>query len=305
MSQLFGLLNVNKPAVWSSRKVVDCVARAVRPAKAGHAGTLDPMATGVLVVAVGRATRLIGFVQEQSKSYSATFLLGQRSNTDDVTGEVTEHAVEREPARDELETALRRFVGRIEQVPPQFSAVHIDGRRAYKLARQGETLELHPRTVEVFRAELTRYEYPKIDLDIECGSGTYIRSVGRDLGEMLGCGAVMSRLERTAIGGFRLDDAVDPHELSPERVAEHLLPAALAVGHLPAFHCTADDVQVLRHGRRIPLRNQLRSPAFSKSAASDRGETIAVFAPDGELAALGESQNDGTLAPRHVFCDAL
>ena len=295
MSPLFGLLNLNKPQGWSSRKVVDVVVRAVKPAKAGHAGTLDPMATGVLVVCVGRATRLIGFVQEQPKSYSATFRLGQRSNTDDVTGEISDVSVDKEPTQTEIETALQAFVGSIEQIPPQFSAVHVDGQRAYKLARKGESVELQPRMVEVYRAALTRYEYPEIDLDIDCGSGTYIRSIGRDLGEVLGCGAVMSALVRTAIGEFRLEDTVDPLTVTSDNIADHLLPASQAVQDLPGYTCTDADIESLRHGRRIALG----IPGYRDA------ELIAVFTPDGELAALGEPKTDDTFAPRHVFCDPV
>lgn len=290
MSALFGLLNVNKPAGVSSRKVVDRVVAAVQPAKAGHAGTLDPMAAGVLVVCVGRATRLIQYVQRQQKTYAATFLLGCRSDTDDITSEVTEVSINQPPSQEQVEAALSEFAGQIEQVPPRFSAVHVNGRRAYQLARKGKDVELTPRSVEVHRIELTRYAFPEIDLIIECGSGTYIRAIGRDLGNALGCGAVMSGLERTAIGPFQIADAVDLEAITPDTVSDHLLPTVKAVADLPQVDCTAEEVAALHHGRRIPARE-----SFSN------GEEIALLTPDGDLAAIAETI-DNEFAPRQVFC---
>lgn len=288
----FGLLNLDKPAGITSRRVVDRVAAAVKPAKAGHAGTLDPLATGVLIVCVGRATRLIEYVQQLPKSYSARFLLGKSSDTDDVTGDLADVPVDVPPARDVVETALRSFVGRIDQVPPAFSAVHVEGKRAYKLARKGDQVELPPREVDVYRLQLLRYEYPDLDVEIDCGSGTYVRALGRDLGEVLGCGAVMSRLTRTAIGPFTLDAAVQLDDVSPASVAALLRPAADAVAHLRQHRCSEDDLQSLRHGRRIAAGRYF-----------PRGEPVAILSPSGELAAIAEPADDGaTLAPRQVFC---
>lgn len=292
--QLCGLLNLNKPAGFTSRRVVDVVAHAVKPARAGHAGTLDPMATGVLVVCIGRATRLIGFVQELPKTYRAQFRLGERSDTDDVTGNVESFPVDRVPDQSQIERLLTEFVGRIEQVPPRFSAVHIDGQRAYKLARKGKDVDLKPRTVEVHRIDLLRYEFPEIEAEIECGSGTYIRSIGRDLGEKLGCGAVMSELVRTTIGPFQLADADSPNDITSESIAEHLLPPLQAVAHLSRFDCTEDDLRHLQHGRRIPLRGPSSLPAV--------GRPLVAVAPTGELAAIGEPVDNGAqFAPRQVF----
>jgi tRNA pseudouridine55 synthase len=295
MPQPFGLLNLNKPAGWTSRQAVDRVARLVKPAKAGHAGTLDPLATGVLVICVGQATRLIGFVQEQPKTYRAEFLLGKRSDTDDVTGNVVDVALDRIPERDEVGSALAGFVGRIQQVPPQFSAVHVDGRRAYKLARRGEAVELSPRTVEIHGIDLMRYEFPRLELKIACGSGTYIRSIGRDLGETLGCGAVMSELRRTAIGAFAIEDAIDPETMTAESLRSQLLPAMTAVAHLPRYVCTADDIAELRHGRRLRVE--------CLDAPLEDGGLTALVAPDGRLAALAvPHERERILQPKLVFC---
>lgn len=288
----FGLLNINKPAGLTSRKVVDHVARLVKPAKAGHAGTLDPLATGVLVVCVGPATRLIGMVQAQPKAYRATFRLGFRSDTDDVEGNVMETTPAPAVTRAELERLLPRFVGRIEQVPPRYSAVHVEGRRAYDLARRGEDVALKPRTVEVYRLELVELAGRELKLDMECGSGTYVRSIGRDLGDLLGCGAVMSELVRTRIGPFRIEQAVTPDVLSRETLAEKLLSPAMAVGHLPAHRCGETDLERIRRGRAI----QAEAPP------AEADEMVAVFGPDGSLAAIAEYNAAArSLAPRQVF----
>ena len=176
-----GVVAVDKPAGFTSRDIVDKVAAIVRPAKAGHAGTLDPLATGVLVIAVGPATRLISYIQQGRKRYVGRFRLGQRSDTDDVEGRITEGGDWTGITETMLTTAAGRFVGSISQVPPQFSAVHVDGRRAYALARRGESVELQARPVEVHSLRVTRFEPPDFELEIECGSGTYVRSIGRDL----------------------------------------------------------------------------------------------------------------------------
>ena len=288
----FGLLNIDKPAGVTSRKVVDVVARLVKPAKAGHAGTLDPLATGVLVVCVGPATRLIGMVQAQPKTYRATFRLGFRSDTDDIEGTVVETTPDPAVTQADVERLLPRFVGRIEQVPPQYSAVHVEGRRAYQLARRGEEVELKARTVEVYRIELLELTGRELRLEIECGSGTYIRSIGRDLGELLGCGAVMSDLVRTRIGPFRIEDAVQLDALSTESQPEKLLPATMAVSHLPRYQCSASELESIRRGR--PIR--------AGDIAGAQAAMVAIAAPDGSLAALAEYDASGwSLAPRQVF----
>jgi tRNA pseudouridine55 synthase len=250
-----GILNVDKPAEWTSRAVVDRVQRMAWPARVGHAGTLDPLATGVLVVCVGQATRLIQYVQQLPKSYRATFLLGHCSPTDDIEGEVALFEGAAEPTRAEIEAALPQFVGQIQQRPPQHSAVKVGGRRAYDLARRGAALDLPPRTVTVHRLTVTRYRYPELDVEIECGSGTYVRSLGRDLGEALGTAAVMSALERTAIGPFRVEDAVPADELDEDSLAARLQPPLAGVDVLPRVALTDDDLIELGFGRPIAIRS--------------------------------------------------
>lgn len=292
----FGILNLRKPAGLSSRKVVDRVQRLVRPAKAGHAGTLDPLASGVLVVCVGPATRLIPIVQEGIKEYRALFLLGRTSDTDDLEGEVRETPGGDSPVPGErIAELLPRFVGDIEQVPPRFSAVHVKGKRAYELARKGTVVEIEPRTVHVERIDLVRYEYPELELDIACGGGTYIRSIGRDLGEALGCGALMANLVRTRVGPFTLESAWPLEILDADSLPRAIIPAATAVAHLPQYRGTENDLAELRHGR----------PITAKLADVPPNATVAVLDAAGKLVALAEYRSaDGRLAPRQVFLTA-
>jgi tRNA pseudouridine55 synthase len=266
-----GFLNIDKPQGLTSRSVVDHINRLLRERgfargslpKVGHAGTLDPMATGVLVVAIGHATRLIELVQSRPKTYLGSFLFGKRSDTDDVAGQVIEGDAARasELTRAELDAALAGFRGRIEQVPPAFSAVRVAGRRAYKLARRGEAVEIPAKTVEVHRLDVVRFEPPELTLDIECGSGTYIRSLGRDLGERLGCGAVMSALVRTRIGPFEQSRAISISDFTAESVVSELLPCAVAASHLPAYVCEESEMASLSHGLSIVPRESAWQPA--------------------------------------------
>jgi len=289
--RLEGILNLYKPAGKTSRQAIDPIARWVRPNKCGHAGTLDPLAEGVLVVCVGKSTRLISCIQEQHKVYRAVFLFGQTSDTDDITGEVQINESAPLPSRADVEQALPQFVGAIEQVPPQFSAVHVDGKRAYALARRGEAPELEARTVHVYRIELLDYVQPRLELEIECGSGTYIRSIGRDLGQKLGCGALMSELVRTRIGPFDAESAVPLEDLTRDNLAVHLQPALRAVESLPRQTCTEEGLQALSQGRRIPLE----LPELAT------GTSLALVTSVSVLAALGEVRDDGTIQPTIVF----
>ncbi len=269
-----GLLNINKPTGWTSRDVVNRVQKLVRPAKAGHAGTLDPLATGVLVVCVGSATRLIEYVQAGRKKYRGTFLLGRESDTEDVEGQVALIDNPPIPTRAAIEQVLPQFVGPQLQRPPAYSALKVQGQRAYDLARQGKTVELAPRPITVYALSLVGYSYPEIVLDIECSGGTYVRSLGRDIAEALGTGAVMSGLVRTAIGSFSLSDACELDELPKVITAGKLLPVSLAVAHLPQVTLSHDDVLRAVQGKRLML------------AEACAGDEVAAFDAFGNLVAL-------------------
>jgi tRNA pseudouridine55 synthase len=278
-SQRLGILNVAKPSGITSRQVVDRVARLVRPDKAGHAGTLDPLATGVLIVCVGKATRLIDCIHDLPKTYRAEFLLGRQSDTDDVTGQVVLLADAPNVTRETIEAVLPSFVGRIQQAPPRFSAVHVGGKRAYELARQGKDFELSPREVEVARIELLYFSYPMFEIAIDCGSGTYVRSLGRDIGKVLGSGAVLSALARIQIGPYRVEDAVELDDLNLETIGRHLLAPATAVEHLPKYRATVDEAALVRAGRPLEI----------PSSAEEAGAKIAVLGFDGELLCIAEN----------------
>lgn len=291
-----GLLNLNKPPGMTSRGAVDLVVRAAGTGRVGHAGTLDPMATGVLIVCVGWTTRLVPYVQQLPKVYRAEFTLGMTSDTDDATGIVQGVADAVAPDRSTLADALSGFVGRIQQVPPRHSAIHVGGRRAYELARSGVAVELSAREVEIYRLDLESYEYPTLALEIECGSGTYIRSLARDLGEQLGCGALMSRLERRSIGAFRVEDSVSPKNLTAENLSQHLLPPVTAVRHLSRYEFPAESLAALRQGKPLRCPESFPMPTHTP---------VALIAPEGRLAALAEfDPARGVLQPRQVFPDA-
>lgn len=275
-----GVLNLHKPAGMTSRRVVDVVARLVRPARAGHAGTLDPLASGVLVVCVGRATRLMSYVQQMRKQYRACFLLGRSSPTDDVEGEVQMLASPPVPSREDVERACAVQWGEILQRPPVFSAIKVQGHRAYRLARAGETVELAARPVHVYRLEICRYDYPELELAIECSAGTYVRALGRDVAEALGTAAVMSSLVRTAVGPFTLADAVPLESLRPETLSQILRPPRDAVAMLPRVQLTPQQIQRIQHGQAVQLAD---CPQGELAACNPAGELVAVLRPAGQM----------------------
>jgi tRNA pseudouridine55 synthase len=306
----FGILNVDKPPGHTSRDVVNRVERLFQKVKCGHAGTLDPLATGVLVICVGPATRLIQYVQRLPKQYRAVFQLGRRSATDDTEGEVELVAGAPEPTRAEIEAALVPFLGDILQRPPSHSAIKVGGQRAYDLARRGEEFELPERTVSIYRIEVLRYEYPELELAIECGSGTYVRSLGRDLAAALGTAAVMSALVRTAIGGFRLEEAVALDDLTNSSVLERILPALVAVEALEKVPLSEKQLGELRHGRPVEMRGVGVGAGVGRkdplAEASSPGEGVnpveyAGVDPAGRLAAILFEKTPGQLWPARNF----
>jgi tRNA pseudouridine55 synthase len=274
-SSQHGLLVLDKPAGLTSRDVVDRAQRWFpRGTRLGHTGTLDPLATGVLVLSVGAATRLTEYVQNMAKTYRAGVLLGARSDTDDADGTLTPVAVERPPERAAVEEALATFVGEIDQVPPAYSAAKVTGRRAYDLARQGESVSLQPRRVRIDAIKVCGYEFPKLELKVDCGKGTYIRSLARDLGERLGCGALIESLRRTRVGPFAADAALGP---GADTAAAHaaLHPLAAAVSELPRITLAAADAVRLGRGQTIPLQGLLPSvPAAGEVAVFDAAGTL-------------------------------
>ena len=267
-----GLLVIDKPGGMTSRAAVNRVQGWFpRGTRIGHAGTLDPLATGVLVVCLGQATRLTEYVQRMEKTYRAGLLLGARSDTDDVEGQVIPLSVGSPPAPDDVVHKLQTFVGEIAQVPPAYSAAKITGRRAYDLARQGKAIDLQPRTVHIHAINLLAYDYPHLEIDVRCGKGTYIRSLARDLGERLGCGALIESLRRTRIGPFFVENAISV-DLPGETARSQLLPISLAVADLPHVVLELPQIERLGHGQHVPLQKL----AFES-------QEVAVFDPSNVL----------------------
>jgi tRNA pseudouridine55 synthase len=237
-----GVLLVDKPSGITSHDVVDRVRRALGVRRVGHAGTLDPMATGLLVLGVGRATRLLRFLGDQDKEYEGGARLGIETDTLDAEGSVV-RTVPVDVAEEDLRQALAGLLGEIEQRPPAYSAVKVGGQRLYRSARRGEQVEAPVRRVRVDAFELLRYAPPDFDFQATVSGGTYVRSLVAEVGGRLGCGAHLTRLVRTRIGRFALADAVSPDE------AGEPLPAERVVAHLPSVPVDAEETVAARHGR--------------------------------------------------------
>ena len=297
VSEHFGLLNLDTPAGRTSRWVVDRVQRLVRPAKAGHAGTLDPLASGVLVVCVGPATRLIDYVQQMPKKYRGEFLLGRTSDTEDIEGDVVELVDPPIPASDAIVAAASGLIGEVMQRPPAFSALKVDGKRAYALARKGQPVELAPRPVTIERVEIVDYDYPRLTLDIVCGSGVYVRSLGRDLAESLGSGAVMSALRRTAIGPFNEREAIDVDTITRDNLLAHLLPPQTAIAGLSQVTLRGEQVEHIAHGRFLSS-SEFQTPADPDTA---KGCELVALDESGRLIATLEFRPPDCWKPSRVF----
>ncbi len=223
-----GYILIDKPLGWTSFDVVARVRRLARDMtgeklKVGHAGTLDPLATGLLILLLGKATKQQDGFMKLDKSYEAEITLGSNSSTYDAEGELT-HISDRQPMLEQIQIALQTFIGPIEQMPPQFSAIKIDGKRAYELARAGKPAELKSRTVTINDLEITTYNYPKLVITTDVSSGTYIRSLAYDIGDRLGTGAYISSLRRTRIGEHSVDDAVMIDHLNEGNLAVSVKP---------------------------------------------------------------------------------
>lgn len=250
-----GVLVIDKPIGLTSHDVVQIIRRGTGIRRAGHTGTLDPRASGVLVVLVGPAVRLSEYVSAADKRYQATIRLGSSTDTYDSEGEVTETAPLNGINEDFFHEILNSFIGEIEQIPPPFSAVKIKGRKAYEMARKGEEVDLEPRKIQVYSLDVLEWAPPEVVVDVYCSSGTYVRSLANDLGKALGTGAHLIGLRRTKSGRFTLRDAVPLRRLKEAFDAgdwyRYLIPAADALGDWPMIELDADQVELVRHGHRI------------------------------------------------------
>lgn len=291
-NQVDGWAVLDKPAGVSSVQALSKARWAFRAGKAGHAGTLDPLATGVLAIAFGEATKTVALAQEGLKTYRFAIRLGQATTTDDSEGEMTATS-EHRPTDDEIAAALRAYVGEIAQVPPQFSAVKVEGERAYDLAREGIELDLAPRPLRVESLRLiARPDPDHAELELVCGKGGYVRSIARDLGRDLGCHAHVTMLRRLASGPFTLAQAISFEKLDEIRHmggADYLLPVSTGLDDIPALAVPAAAAARLRQGQAVPV------PA----ADLDYGD-VAWASLDGLPVAIG-TYRAGMLHPDRVF----
>jgi tRNA pseudouridine55 synthase len=288
-----GVLVVDKPVGMTSHDVVQIIRRGTGIRRAGHTGTLDPRASGVLVVLIGPAVRLSEYVSASDKRYQATLRLGSTTDTFDAEGRITSSASVESITEDQFSKVLTQFVGEIQQVPPPFSAIKIQGRKAYEMAREGEEVELTPRTIHVYSLDLLEWDPPEAVIDVFCSSGTYVRSLANDLGAALGCGAHLIGLRRTKSGRFTLRDAVPLQRLQDSfhtgEWYRYLIPAAEALGDWPMVELDGDDVELIRHGHRIPAKQEAKGWA---RGVSQQGDLVALMELD---------ETTGEWQPRKVF----
>jgi len=273
-----GVLVVDKPIGLTSHDVVQIIRRGTGIRRAGHTGTLDPRASGVLVILIGPAVRLSEFVSASDKRYQATIRLGSSTDTYDGDGQITSTSEIGDISEEEFDEVLQTFVGEMEQVPPPYSAVKVKGRKAYEIARKGEEVELEPRMVNVYSLEILEWAPPEAVIDVYCSSGTYVRSLANDLGKALGSGAHLVGLRRTKSGRFTLRDAVQLRRLQEAFDAgdwyRFLIPAAEALSDWPMIELDADAMELVRHGHRIPAEAGAKGWA---RGVSQQGDLVALL----------------------------
>ncbi|MEH1917550.1 tRNA pseudouridine(55) synthase TruB [Nostoc sp.] len=286
-----GFLNLNKPFDWTSHDCVARVRKLLRLKRVGHAGTLDPAAIGVLPIALGKATRLLQYLPE-NKAYKATIRLGVRTTTDDLEGEIINSQACAGLSLTEVKTALAQFEGKIEQIPPNYSAIQVDGKRLYDLARQGKMVEVPVRTVEIFQIDILDWregDFPELDVAIACGSGTYIRAIARDLGAILETGGTLAALIRTQSSGFDLTDSLTFTDLEAKLqggIFQPLAPDA-SLQHLSSVTLPAISAQKWCQGQRVSLNSEVN-------------EIVRVYQEETRFLGVGQLQ-DEVLIPQMVF----
>lgn len=288
-----GVLVVDKPVGLTSHDVVQIIRRGTGIRRAGHTGTLDPRASGVLVVLIGPAVRLSEYVSASDKRYQATIHMGSRSDTYDTEGTITESGMPVNVTEDEFNELIKGYIGEVEQTPPPYSAVKVKGKKAYDYARQGEEVEIEPRMIQVYSLDVLEWLPPEVVIDVYCSSGTYVRSLANDIGEALGVGAHLVGLRRTKSGQFTLRDAVSLRRLREAfdsgTWAQFLIPAAEALGDWKTITLNADELELVRHGHRLPAE------------AGDSGWARAI-SEQGDLVALLEVvEGEEEWQPRKVF----
>lgn len=299
---IHGWLNIDKPAGITSNQVIGRVRRALNAQKVGHAGTLDPLATGILPIALGEATKTISFAQDNDKVYSFTVSWGEARNTDDSEGKVTATSALR-PTAEQIADLIPRFIGDIEQVPPQFSAIKVDGERAYDIARSGSEVELKSRIVEVYDLRLLKTTPDTADFELNCGKGTYVRSIARDMGQIFGCFGHVSALRRLAVGNFSEKNSIPLAEFEkmvlssdPDR---YLMPVETVLDDIPALALTDTEISRIKQGQTLRLLSRQDIERLDLAGIDETTEIILAIGDNKPLALL---ERDGIeLHPVRVF----
>lgn len=293
-----GFLNLHKPVGITSMDAVRRVKRITgQRKKVGHAGTLDPLAEGVLPICFGQATRLMELVVSGWKRYRMTVRLGAVSNTYDAEGDIEEISDPSRLTRADIAGALVNFVGEIDQLPPMYSAVKVDGRRLYDLARAGREIERSPRRVSVRSISIDDLRIPFVTLTVDCGKGTYLRSIAHDLGQTLDCGAFVTELVRLSCGRFERSEGITPDALEQAAASggwtRHLHPVDWALRELPSIQVNADRARSVRHGQTVAAGSARIDPSDPR--------LWRIYDPDGVFLALARPESEGRLAPTRVF----
>lgn len=301
---MLGVLNINKPLGPTSHDIVARVRRILKEKRVGHSGTLDPLATGVLVVAVGKATRIVEYLVAQEKEYSAELFLGKTTTTQDSAGTETSSSDASHITQEMVEAVLPQFTGKIMQIPPMVSALKVNGKRLYDLARQDIEIERQPREITIYNVKVTSFTpgtNPIVGLDVTCSSGTYIRTLCADIGETLGVGGYMKSLVRTRVGQFELKNAIDLETLESaaleERVEDLFIPMDRAISDFPAVTADSLQTQLIARGGAIPT-----------TLDGAEGTLVRVRSEDGELLAIGRLHPRGEMSivkPEKVFAEAV
>ena len=284
---MHGIINLDKPKGMTSQEAVTFVKRTLRVKKAGHAGTLDPLATGVLLILLGEATKVARFLSDLDKEYISKIKLGERTDTLDSEGNIIEKRDVPDIPKGQIEAVLSRFLGEIRQVPPMYSALKHSGRPLYELARKGIEVERKERPVNIYNIRLLSLNLPYLEIAISCSKGTYIRTLADDIGMALGTGAHITELRRTSIGDFKIEDSLKIKDITPDKI----IPIDKALSHLREFKVSQREFELLTKGARIPHTDRTLLD----------GEYLRLKDPDGRLFAIGLS----SVSPKIIRIERL
>ncbi len=289
-----GFLLIDKPKGLTSHDVVDEIRRRFRLRKVGHLGTLDPLATGLLPLAIGEATKLVSYFLKKDKEYEGKFILGITTDTYDIEGKVVERRENFKVSSEDLEKVRKKFLGEREQIPPMYSALKRRGKRLYELAREGKTIHRPPRKITIYSFQIYHFSPPQVEFRIHCSAGTYIRSIVYDIGKILGCGATLQELRRIRCGDFHLKDAYPLERiLSQNQLSSYLLPVEEYLSEFPEVKVDKDFLRYIVHGTPV-YKNKVKSyPSHLK-----KGDMVRIMDSQGKLLCLAESRINGEDFPR-------